>query len=728
MESPSASLALPDSARSLSTAHWLRAVLRCLAHWPSLVAVAILLANDHVLKVRYPSWLTGKLSDLAGLYFAPYLFLTTGLAIVWLAQAVGGRGRPGRAALPRRAVEALATWLYLATGIAFAALKLSPTTAAPVLAVAESVLGGPLRVAADPSDLLALAVLPASYAVWKRRVGRGPWRAGGEERARPVQARLRALGQCLLLAIAALAVTATTASRLDDRVLGIAADPHDPGTLYASVVQYTCGAQPEEGWANPGLAWLYRSSDGGRTWQLAGPGGERILPDPLRAGVLYLARQDSLWRLDAPGVQAQRIWPAAGEEPRRVAGRYGLGLPVDLPAWRPGLVYLGSGDSLLHSDDGGDTWKRLRLPGEQGAEVSGLASAQSKPGLLFVARGQELLRSEDGGESWSPAGTLGAAPEVLRVAPWDASLLFAGTEQGLLRSTDGGLSWRPALAPEVQGRVWAILFDPHSEGTVYTVVRGHGLLGTRDAGQTWSRLSGQELYDVAVTAPPDHRLYVSGLDSRGFEGVFRQRDPLHWPWLGGWQAASVGLPSAPPLLLDRSANLVSWLALLIALAVLLRWAAPLRLRRLAVERAWQVALLFWVPVPVALVIGAFRAPAVAADAYTFELAAAATAAAAILAAQAPVDWATWGLAAVPTLLSAVAVAVSGDRSWYAILPALAGVVALVGSARFVARHQERAARRGLVLALLLAPAYWLVYWLIEVGVSVAARAWPGCLG
>ena len=82
------------------------AALCCVAHWPSLVAVAILVANGHGLKARYPCWLTGKLSDLAGLYFAPYLFLTTALAIAWPAQAVGERGRgtplcPGRLR-PRR--------------------------------------------------------------------------------------------------------------------------------------------------------------------------------------------------------------------------------------------------------------------------------------------------------------------------------------------------------------------------------------------------------------------------------------------------------------------------------------------------------------------------------------------------------------------------------------------------------------------------------------------------
>ncbi len=40
---------------------------------PLLVGVALLLLNDHVLKVHCPSWWTGKLSDAAGMVFFPLL-------------------------------------------------------------------------------------------------------------------------------------------------------------------------------------------------------------------------------------------------------------------------------------------------------------------------------------------------------------------------------------------------------------------------------------------------------------------------------------------------------------------------------------------------------------------------------------------------------------------------------------------------------------------------------
>ena len=50
-----------------------RLALTALGHPLSLGAVALLLLNDHVLKQAFPSILTGKLSDFAGLFFFPFL-------------------------------------------------------------------------------------------------------------------------------------------------------------------------------------------------------------------------------------------------------------------------------------------------------------------------------------------------------------------------------------------------------------------------------------------------------------------------------------------------------------------------------------------------------------------------------------------------------------------------------------------------------------------------------
>ncbi|GEK21191.1 hypothetical protein CXY01_17110 [Cellulomonas xylanilytica] len=54
-------------------------------HPVALVGLAVLLVNDHVLKAAVPGWWTGKLSDLAGLAFFPFLLV----ALVDLARRRG---------------------------------------------------------------------------------------------------------------------------------------------------------------------------------------------------------------------------------------------------------------------------------------------------------------------------------------------------------------------------------------------------------------------------------------------------------------------------------------------------------------------------------------------------------------------------------------------------------------------------------------------------------------
>ncbi len=127
-----------------------------------LAAVLLLLLNDHWLKQAYPGWLTGKLSDFAGLFFFPTLLVSLSELCV---------ARP----LERRQPALLVAGAL--TAVAFAALKLSqPVTlgfeqgmAALWSAIAqlrgEPALPRTVHVARDASDLLAL---PMCFAPWAR--------------------------------------------------------------------------------------------------------------------------------------------------------------------------------------------------------------------------------------------------------------------------------------------------------------------------------------------------------------------------------------------------------------------------------------------------------------------------------------------------------------------------------------------------------------------------------
>ena len=100
-----------------------------------LVALALLLTNDHLLKGIWPGWFTGKLSDFAGLFCFPIFFV---------------------ALLPRQRFP-----IYLITAVGFLYWKL-PLSNQFIGFIATHLHFEIVR-ALDYTDLIALSILPFSY-------------------------------------------------------------------------------------------------------------------------------------------------------------------------------------------------------------------------------------------------------------------------------------------------------------------------------------------------------------------------------------------------------------------------------------------------------------------------------------------------------------------------------------------------------------------------------------
>ncbi|RJS22540.1 hypothetical protein DRW03_14610 [Corallococcus sp. H22C18031201] len=144
-----------------------------LLHPGMLLAVGVLVLNDHVFKARWPSWWTGKLSDVAGLVMFPLL-----LQALWEVARAGVKGEfhPSRHVL----------WgCILAAGLGFSATKVSRLAAEgwrwglggmqwPVRAVRAWGVGQPwpsVRPVSHVMDVTDLLALPALGLAW--RLGRG---------------------------------------------------------------------------------------------------------------------------------------------------------------------------------------------------------------------------------------------------------------------------------------------------------------------------------------------------------------------------------------------------------------------------------------------------------------------------------------------------------------------------------------------------------------------------
>jgi hypothetical protein len=147
-----------------------------LLHPVVLVALAILVANDQVLKAAWPGFVTGKLSDVAGLIIAPL-----GLQAAWEV----GTWAVGRWRGPSLTVLALS---IAVVGLGFAAVQAwEPATDAyrwglgaaqwPFRAIGALLTDAslprvaPVLATGDAEDLIALPTLAITWWLGRRRIG-----------------------------------------------------------------------------------------------------------------------------------------------------------------------------------------------------------------------------------------------------------------------------------------------------------------------------------------------------------------------------------------------------------------------------------------------------------------------------------------------------------------------------------------------------------------------------
>ncbi|HYS08743.1 MAG TPA: hypothetical protein VEP66_08355 [Myxococcales bacterium] len=177
---------------------------------------------------------------------------------------------------------------------------------------------------------------------------------------------------------------------------------------------------------------VWKTRDGGRTWQ-------QISPDLTRMS----------WEPPA-NVGKYRGTDAARPGQRGVV--YSLG-----PSPRDGRVlWAGTDDGLIHrTADGGKTWQDV-TPKQlvPWAKVSVLEAGQFDAATAYAAintlRLDELrphiLRTHDGGKSWEEIVRGlpdGGVVNVVREDPVRRGLLYCGTEQAVYVSFDDGESWQP---------------------------------------------------------------------------------------------------------------------------------------------------------------------------------------------------------------------------------------------------------------------------------------------
>ncbi len=293
----------------------------------------------------------------------------------------------------------------------------------------------------------------------------------------------------------------------------VAIDPHQPDVIWVGTGENVSGRH---------VAWgtgLYRSRNGGRTWENVG------LEASEHIGKILIRPDDSntiLVSSEGP------LWSSGGER------------------------------GVFMTRDGGETWSNV-LSIDEDTGVTDIEFDPSNPNTVYAAAYQRrrhiwglmaggensgIWKSTDGGETWReittglPSGDMGKIG--LAVTPADPDLVYAtieanDAERGFYRSTDKGESWEKrnsyisgGTGPHYYQEIEASPTEPDIviQMDVFFQI-------TRDGGATFANLgTGREKHsdNHALWIDPDNTLHMlAGTDAGLYETYDRGETWRHFP-------------------------------------------------------------------------------------------------------------------------------------------------------------------------------------------------------
>jgi hypothetical protein len=313
----------------------------------------------------------------------------------------------------------------------------------------------------------------------------------------------------------------------------VKASPSEPDRLYASQTS---------GWFGQ---VIQRSDDGGNTWQAAGnefkydgvPGTHQwydgtqhpwefkrvwhLEPSPTDPDTVYAGVEDAglfktsdgggTWQ-ELPGLRSTKghLWqPGAG----------GMCLhTIILDAKRPERIFIAiSAAGAFRSDDGGKTWKAVNrglkspyeLPdpdAEVGHCVHRIAMHPSRPDVLFMQKHWDVMRTDNAGDSWYeisgnlpsdfgfPIEVHAHEPETIYVIPIksDSEHFPPDGKLRVYRSRTGGNEWEPLTRGLPQQDCYvnvlreASAVDSLEPCGVYFGTTGGQVYVSAESGETWT--------------------------------------------------------------------------------------------------------------------------------------------------------------------------------------------------------------------------------------------------
>jgi photosystem II stability/assembly factor-like uncharacterized protein len=185
---------------------------------------------------------------------------------------------------------------------------------------------------------------------------------------------------------------------------------------------------------------LYRSSDAGATWTLAGLSGEvvRAVAQSSSAPEVFVAgTRSGVFRSTDAAQSWQRVSPAGDSELRNVDS-------VAIDPRDPEIIYAGTYHLPWKTSDAGKNWIAVASGMIDDSDVMSLHVDSTSPLRIFASACSGIYRSENGATAWTKLQGIpysSRRTQAIVQDPADPRTLYAATTEGLWLTHDGGESW-----------------------------------------------------------------------------------------------------------------------------------------------------------------------------------------------------------------------------------------------------------------------------------------------
>lgn len=304
------------------------------------------------------------------------------------------------------------------------------------------------------------------------------------------------------------------------QIAAIRIHPRNPDLVYVAAQGSPWGPNPERG--------IYRSRDGGRTWQL----------------VKHINQKTGASDLSMDVTNPRILYAAFWEHQRK--------------PWK--VISGGPGSGIYKSTDGGDTWEQLTeglpdLMGKIGVAVS--PANPERVWAIIEADEGGLFRSDDAGKTWQRINK----ERVLRARGWYYTHVFADPEDEetvyvlnapMMKSTDGGKKFTRIRTPH--GDNHDLWINPTDNKSMINSNDG-GANVSFNGGKTWSTQANQptaQFYRVITDNRFPYYVYGGQQDNSTVAVASRTNDSgigrEDWYPVGGCESAHVAFDADNPML------------------------------------------------------------------------------------------------------------------------------------------------------------------------------------